>query len=240
METFYIAGCNVGVFSDTKMVIEPFSLAMWRDTNVMQDVDIWKLATTVYPDITVVGLNGRDFGSPGVCPDGAYNLYAVANPTTGDIGFIFSDKISMTDIRPPAGYTSWRKLMYGVVVVGGKLYPNHCAHWPMPKVMFTKQTPAGSFFSNVTWAPLDLSKLIPENSRMGHFRFVVTGPNSNVWIAPTANAEFAKLVMYNEQGIRASIDCRVDGNERAFVQFQTGAGGRLDVYLDGFSMTEVS
>jgi hypothetical protein len=236
-QTYAISGVNVGVLSDTQMVIEPFSMWMWDLAG--NNGQIVNFSNTKNPDITVVGLNGRDFGSPGTCPDGAYNLYGLYNPTTDDVGFIVSDHNSYGAIGAPPGYTFARKLMYGVVVVGGKLYPNHCAHWPMPKVMFTTQTQVAAFFSNVIWAPIDLSKLIPENARMGHFRFVVTGPNSNVWIAPTANLQYSKLIMYNEIGIRAGIDCRVDGNEKVYIQFQTGAGGRLDVYLDGFSMTEV-
>ncbi len=236
-QRYYLGGVNAGVLSDNQMVIEPFSLWMWDQVgNASQIVNF---AVTKYPDITVVGLNGRDFGSAGACPDGAYNLYAVYNPTTGDVGFLISNHNSYGALVRPTGYTFARKLMYGVVVLGGKLYPNHCASWPMPKIIFTKQTLVASFTTNVLWAPIDMSKLIPENSRMGHFRFVVTNQLSNVWIAPTAALDYSKLVMYNEVGIRAGIDCRVDGNEKAYIQFVTGAGGRLDVYLDGFSMTEV-
>jgi hypothetical protein len=238
---YAIHGCNVGVLSDTQMVIEPFSLWMWnRATPATPIGDVINFSATKYPDITVVGLNGRDFGSAGTCPDGAYALYAVYNPTTNDMGFIFSNHISYGTLIRPAGYDYVRKLMYGVVVKAGKLYPNHCAHWPMPKVIFTNQTLVASFFSAATWSPVNLASLIPEASRMGHFRCVVTNANSNVWLSPSGSLTYSKLIMYNEMGIRTGIDCRVDGNETIFVQFQPGSGGRLDLYLEGFSMTEVS
>ncbi len=251
-DPFYaMNGCNVGVFSDQQLVIEPFSMWMWGPIGTPGwGGQMVNFTNTLYPDLRTIGLNGMDAnpnGAGNMPPDWAYNIHAFANPTTGDVGFILSKQGSTNAITPPAGYTLYRKLMYGCPVYGGKLLTNHTANWPMPMVEFTPQVQVGpAFTSAVTDYPVDVARLIPENSRMGIFRAVITGSGNNLFLSPTGGTAFRKLYCYNSAGVVPNIHSRVQytygspNTSIIYVTFQPGASGRLDLYCDGFLMTEVS
>lgn len=243
-QTFYIGGVNVGVFDDQHLVIEPFSAALWRGFDQSDGMDIWCLTSTLMPDLRTVGVNGMDVNPNGaghMPPDGCYDIWMVGNPTTGDLGFVLSLHSSYRDIIGSLpGYTSWRKLMFGVLVVGGKLVPCHVSNWPMPTIMFTQPVPqvAAILSPSSSWVTLDLSKLVPENARYAWYRCVFTGPPCNAYISANAGPQFAKLIAYNQIGSYSSIGCRIDGSQHGYAQLF--GGGRMDVYLDGWSQTEVS
>lgn len=236
--TYYIGGVNVGVFDDATLVIEPFDLAMFGNDGS----DIWQLTTTLYPDVRGVGVNGMDVnpnGQGNMPPDGCYDIYAIGNPSTRQLGFILTKAASWSDVVRPTGFTSFRKLMFGVLIHGCKLAPCHVSHWPMPRVDLT--TPiiiAQGLVPSATWLTLNLSKLTPENARFVWYRCVFTDGPCNAWLSPSANTAFAKLVSYNQLGIYSSIGCRIQGGQLGYVQLFYG--GKMDLYLEGWNQTEVS
>lgn len=252
-QSYYIAGVNVGVQTDTQLVIEPFSLYMF---GINQIVDI---PTTIFPDLTTVGLNGMDklYGAPGqMPPDWAYNIFALYNASEGTctaaapcLGFIMTKATAIGDVVLPSGWTlantSYRKLMYGVTVTGGVLLTNHVSHWPMPRIDFTPQVLIASFTTTQTFTPVDVARFVPDNSRFVNFRAVFTGTGNNLWLAPTGSTQFQKLFAYNGQDVKTNLWMRVQytyGNPSTsyvYVTFQPGTSGRVDLYIDGYDMTEV-
>lgn len=234
-QTYFLGGINVGVYNSTTLVIEP--CAAW-----LFGSGIINLTTTVFPDMRGIGLNGVDVnpnGQGNMCPDGCYDIYMLYNPTTQQVGFICSLQGAIGNVVLPSGFTSYRKLMYGVLVYQGALVANHTANWPMPTVMLTSPILVTSILSPSTnWVTLDLSKLTPENARYAWYRLVFTGSACNMYIAPTAASQYAKLVAYNQLGAYSNIGCRIDGSQHGYAQLFNG--GRVDIYLDGWSQTEVS
>lgn len=243
---YSIQGVNVGIFSNTKMVIEPFSLWMWDSSAGGFNGQTVAFTSTKYPDLTTVGCNGMDAGTVGVMPpDATYKLFAFYNPTTQDICFITTAAISYSDIVKPSGYTFWRPLMYGVTVYQGKLLENHVSHWPMPRIDFTQQIQVGpAFLASVTDYCVNIHKLIPENARFANFRAVLTGSGNNLWLSPSTGATLRKLFSYNGQDVKPNLWTRVQRIDNTttcvYVTFQPGSGGRLDLYMDGYNITEVN
>lgn len=239
---YEISGCNVGVFSDQQLVIEPFSAWLWDSVAGGFNGSVWDLTTTKYPDMRVVGLNGVDVnpnGAGNMPPNASYDIYMIGNPTTGDVGFILSLQSSWGSVVKPSGYTCFRKLMYGVPVIGGKLAANHTSNWPMPTVMLTAPYQIAAITSpSSSWVTLDCSKIVPENARWVWYRCVFTGSPCNAYISSSSSTTNAKLVAYNQLGSYSSIGCRIDSTQRGYAQLF--AGGRMDIYIDGWSQTEVS
>jgi hypothetical protein len=237
---FEINGVNVGVLNDQQLVIEPFSAWLWDSVLGGYSGSVCNFTNTICPDLRTVGLNGMDVNQTGGMPtDGCYNIFMVANPTTGDVGFICSKQGSWGLVVSPVGYTSWRKLMYGVLVIGGKLAPVHVSHWPMPRVDLTSPYQLLAITSpSSSWVTIDLSKLVPENARFVWYRCVFTGTPCNAYLAPSPSTLIGKLVAYNQLGSYSSIGCRIDSAQKGYAQLF--AGGRMDIYLDGWNQTEVS
>lgn len=246
---YAINGVNVGVFSDTKMVIEPFSLWMWDGSASFNGQTIG-FTQTKYPDLTTVGCNGMDAlqsgqSSGAMPPDGTYKLFAFYNPTTFDTCFITTGAIAYSDIVKPSGYNYWRPIMYGVTVYQGKLLENHVSHWPMPRIDFTQQIQVGpAFTTSVTDYCINIHKLIPENARFANFRAVLTGAGNNLWLSPSAGTAYRKLFAYNGQDVKPNLWTRVQRINNTttcvYVTFQPGSNGRLDLYMDGYNVTEVN
>jgi hypothetical protein len=252
-QTYYIAGVNVGVQTNTQLVIEPFSLYMF---GINQIVDI---PTTVFPDLTTIGLNGMDAnpnGSGNMPPDWAYNIFVLYSSSEGScsttspcLGFIITKATAISNVVLPSGWTvantSYRKLSYGIVVTGGILLTNHTTHWPMPRVDFTTQLLLESFTTSQSFTAVDVAKFAPDNSRFVNFRAVLTGTGNNLWLSPTGGTQYQKLFAYNEQGVKNNLWMRVQytygspSTSLVYVTFQPGASGRVDLYIDGFAMTEV-
>lgn len=240
--SYYISGVNVGVFSNTQLEIEPFSLYLFGINQV------YTMSATIFPDLTTIGLNGMDVNPNGaghMPPDWAYNIYAIYNPTTQGFGFILSQATAFENVVVPSGFTSYRKLCYGVTVYNGALLTNHTTHWPMPRVDFSPQILVGSFTTTQTFTPVDVARYVPDNSRFVNFRAVLTGTGNNLWLAPTASTQYQKLFAYNGQDVKPGLWMRVQytyGNPSTsyvYVSFQPGSSGRCDLYCDGFAMTEV-
>ena len=183
---YFYGGINVGVYSNTQLVIEPFGLWMWGPIGAPGfGGQLVELTNEVLPDLTSIGCNGVDVNPNGaghMPPDGAYDLHAFYNPITGDVCFISSLQGSTLSVPHPSGYAFYRKLPYGNIVLNGALVPNHTAGWPLPTVMFTATERAIAAFSSPTnsWVAVDCSKLIPENARMGYFRVHVTSGTASV------------------------------------------------------------
>jgi len=236
-QRYFIGGANVGVYNDVTLVIEPFSAWMFGAL-----AGIRNLTTTIYPDMRGIGLNGIDANPNGqghMPPDGCYDIYLLCNPVSGDVGVICSLSASLGGVVLPTGYTLFRKLMYGVLIRSGKLVANHTANWPMPTVMLSTPILITSILSpSQAWVTLDLSKLTPENARWVWYRCVFTNAPCNCYVAPTASAQYQKLVAYNQLGSYSGIGCRIDGSQHGYAQLFNG--GRADIYLDGWSQTEVS
>jgi len=237
--TYFIGGCNVGVYNSATLVIEPFAAWLWNGSS---GGDIINLTTTLYPDMRNIGLNGVDVnpnGQGNMCPDGCYDIYMIYNPTTQDVGFICSLSGSWGGVRAPSGYTWYRKLMYGVLVYGRQLAANHTANWPMPTVMLSTPILITEIKqASTNWITLDLSKYTPENSRYAWYRIVCLNSPVNAYLAPTASTQYAKLVSYNQLGVFGGLGCRIQGGQLGYAQMFNG--GEMDIYLDGWSQTEVS
>jgi hypothetical protein len=241
---YHYGGINVGVFSSTQLVIEPFSLWMWGPIGTPGfGGQLVEFTNEVKPDLTTIGCNGMDANPNGagqMPPDGAYDIFAFYNPTTGDVCFI--NTLLGTPPTAPSGYTYYRKLPYGNIVLNGALAANHTSGWPMPTVMFTATERSVATFPSATnsWVGVDCSKLIPENARMGFFRVHVTGGNASVWLSPSNNIPNAyfKTLMDNQTGMSGQIGVRVDSRE--FIYVFTSGAGRVDLILDGFAITEAT
>lgn len=244
--TYYIGGVNVGVLDDTHLVIEPFSLWLFGIN------EVYTLTTTITPNLRLIGLNGMDVnpnGSGNMPPDWAYNIFAIYDNPTGDFGFIITKATAVSDIVLPTGWSlanlSYRKISYGITVTGGVLMTNHTTHWPMPRVDFTNQILLASFTTTQTDTTVDVAKYVPDSSRFVNFRAVLTGTGNNLWLSPTAGTAFRKLFCYNGQDVKPGLWSRVQytygtpSTSMVYVTFQPGASGRLDLYVDGFAMTEV-
>src|SRR5574337_1816120 len=96
--TYAIAGVNAGTYSNTQMVIEPFSMWMWGGSG---DGQMVSFSSTKYPDMTKIGCNGLDKLQPGqsaggIAPDNAYKLFAFSNPTTQDVCFIVTSGTALS------------------------------------------------------------------------------------------------------------------------------------------------
>jgi len=244
---YAVNGMNVNVLSNSQMVIEPFSFWAWGPIGTPGwGGQLVEFNTTNYPDLTTIGLGGMDAnpnGAGNMPPDGAYMLWGFYNPTTNDTKFVTSRQIAISGMPVYPGYTHWRKFSYGVIVKNGKLVENHTAGWPVPTVIFTATESnflVGTWIATTPgWVAVDLSKLIPEHSRMGIFRATISGNAATIWISPSGsqpNPYFRTL--HSGTGVSGQMMMRVDGNEKIFVWVQA-AGSTVNLYLDGFVMTEV-
>lgn len=231
----HIAGLPVHILDDTHIFVEPGSAALWSGTG--WDVDQIDFTAIYNIDMNTVGLNGRDAGS---FSNGCYMVYALYNPTTGERGFIASKAIRFQDAVIPSGFTSWRKLMYGVTVIGGRCVPVHSTCWPMPVVEFTEQLQVAALTTqSPNWVTLDLSAYVPENARFCMFRVVMTGASCNAWMASSSSGYGSRLVSYNQQGVIAGFGIRIDSAQKVFAWLGS-SGARMDIYLEGFKMTETT
>lgn len=244
---YYFAGLNVGVFSPTQLVIEPFGLWMWGPIGTPGfGGQLFNLVATLYPDLTTIGPNGMDANPNGaghMPPDYAYDLHAFGNPATEDVIFYVSAKGRTLDITPPSGYTHYRKIPYGVIVRNGTLQINHTANWPMPTVTFDGIEIVIATYGAATggWMPVNLAKLIPENARQGLFRAHITNGSATVWASPSNEQpgnQLWKTMADNQTGIVGPIPIRVDSTET--IWFWTAGSGHVDIILDGFQITEAT
>lgn len=248
--TYSISGVNAGVLSDTQMAIEPFSYWAWGPIGTPGFGGLLvQMNSTVYPDLTTIGLNGMDANPNGaghMPPDGAYVMHAYFNPTTGVTGFVTSASPVPASSAPAPGYTYYRKLMYGAIVKGGRLVSNHASHWPMPSIYFTEletNTVIGTYTASTGgWVAVDLKKLIPEHSRFGIFRALISGGAGTIWLSPS-NVQpgngFWKTLASNQTGVTPQLKVRVDGAQMLYVWVTAPAGVTVSLMLDGFDMTEV-
>lgn len=247
--TYAISGANIGVLSDTKMVVEPFSYWAWGPIGTPGFSGMLAQSNaTIYPDLTTIGLNGMDVnpnGTGNMPPDGAYVMHAYFNPATGDTAFITSASPLSAASPPAPGYTHYRKMMYGAVVKGGKLVNNHVSHWPMPSIYFTDvetDTVIGTYTAPTGgWVPIDLKKLIPEHSRFGIFRAIIAGGTADIYLSPSnvqPGNRFWKSLARSQRGVTAQMKVRVDGAQIVYVWIDT-PGATITLMLDGFDMTEV-
>lgn len=259
--TYYVGGVNVGVLSDTLLLLEPFSIFMF---GINQIVDVPPnvcpdgLNHGLCPDLTTVGLNGMDVNPNGaghMPPDWAYNIFMLYNATDGAcgmspcLGAIITIATAISDVVLPPGWqlahTSYRKIMYSAVVVNGELAPNHASNWPMPTFIFTQPVLVASFTTAQNYTPVDIARLAPDGGRFVRFRAVLTGSGNNLWLSPESNSLYEKMFAYNDFGVKSGLGIRVQytyghpSTSQVFVKFQPGVSGRVDLYVDEWDWTEV-
>jgi len=238
----HIAGLPVHVLDDTHIFVEPGSAALWK--GVGWDIDMVDFPAIYNIDMNHVGLNGRDY--PGAFTSGCHYVYALYNPTTYDKGFIASLAIRFNDVVAPPGFTSWRKLMYGQPVVGGRCLPVHATAWPQPSVRFTDSDAVLSVATigpRGQWVAINLAGYIPENSRLGVFAGRIAGTSGSMWISPVVNVPnpYWKALLEKQVGDSGDVACRVDGAQTVFVWVDdVPYPGAAQLILRGFDMTEVT
>jgi hypothetical protein len=242
-------GLNCGVFDDQRLVIEPYYQWLWDSVAGGFAGANWFQPSTLMPDLRKIGLNGMDQnpnGAGNMPPDGCYDIYTIGNPKTGDVGIIVTmGNGSWSGIaNKPAGYTHYRKWMYGILIYQGKLRANHTDNWPMPRVTLTDSDPILNLFTTGPtggWVPVNLAKFIPENSRLGSFSCILTGVGS-FWVSPTGGAPdpYWKTMMNDQSGISGVLDCRVNGSQVIYVWYNGPPGSIAQLILRGWAQTEVS
>lgn len=243
--TYSSGGLNVGVYDANDhfhLVVEPFSVWGWDSIAGGFNGQMMAMNMTLYPDLRTIGCNGMDQNPNGagrMPPDGNDDIFVLGNPTTGDICII----VTMGDgsfggiANKPPGYTLWAKLRYGVLINEGALVDNHTANWPMPNVRVTPDMVVTRFFGNQSQGLIDLSKLIPENSRFAAVRLVITNGTANVSIGPGPCC--MKLAAYNQTGVVWVPGIRVQHGS-LFADIQAASNVEIDVHYDGWDQTEAA
>lgn len=241
---YFLGGMNIGVLNDTTLVIEPFAADLWQGIAAGWNNQVVNFQNTISVDLTSIGLNGRDAGTAGTPPTGCYKVWMIANPTTGDVGFIATQTLDPRSIVFPAGYTLNRKLPFGFSVIGGRALPFHAASWAsLPRITFTDNDAMMTIWSgpaNNAWLTIPLPNYIPENSRSGIFAGQVSGGSGSMWISPSSSVPnpFWKTLLANQAGCSGNVDCRVDGNQNVCIWAE--GTGTFSLILRGYSQTEVT
>lgn len=197
-------------------------------------------------DRTTSGLGGVDNGT--YDPNVDYFVYMLKNPTTGDVGAVLSQEISVSSVTKPAGYTLIRKLPWGYISIGGGIPSFHLSYWPLPFTRYTDAEEAAqwrvlSLGTSTTFTTFDLSGLVPDNARMVYLMCRVdrTSSGGRAWLRTTgaqdtgvgagAVPDVIGAQTYTYLHIRVTslreLSYRVDDS-----------GLRLSVYVMGYSQTE--
>lgn len=90
----------------TKLVIEAFAYDLWKGVAAGFGNEVVDFANQITVDLTTIGLNGRDAGTPGTPPDGCYKVWPIADPTGAQPpGAIVTQTLDIRNIVFPPGYS---------------------------------------------------------------------------------------------------------------------------------------
>lgn len=236
MSLYEINGLRPDIMNATQFMVNPGSTTIWKNltSNDNQDIEVQQPFVV---DISTVGINGRDTGP---MTDGIWYPYILYNPTTNVAGAVVSKGLSPDLITFPPGYTWYRKLCIGLPMHGGALDLMHMAAWPQPIVSLYTPRLVGTVMgrSTTNWQPIDLSMHKPDGARLVLLTLVVSGGEGGYgYVASSQAGVFPRLENYIHQGVTSGVRCWLLDNTM-YAQLIGPTNLRMDVYLDGFEMTD--
>ena len=177
---------------------------------------------------------------------GDHFLYLISN----EIEYYLIDsqsKFSGGVVCPP-GFSVQRKLPFGFVwnSAWDGIPAFHLAHWPSPLITFTDSEASGLWSPLIaghatTWTDLDLSPWVPDDARFVYLstRTIYNGASSSTYLRSHSGQITGKRVgsvsalsAYdsNRVGIRITSDRKI--------QYRSLGGAGLDLFVEGYAMTE--
>jgi hypothetical protein len=235
MAIYEIFGLKPDILTDTKIIFDQGTTVVWH-SNVTYDNTIIEIPEQLVCDLTKVGPNGRDAGP---MSNGIWYAYIIYNPTTQKYATLASHSYIYDNVVFPNGFPWWKWLCIGLPMASSRLVPVHITAWPVPVVTLTEPVWVARLSVAPTWQMMDLAPYMPHNARMGLFRTIMSGStgNSSFTIAPLAGGYGARLANYVSNGV-TSVKSRVESDMRVFGLVSGGTSTLVDVYLDGWEMTD--
>lgn len=237
MSIYEIFGLSPGVLSNTSIILEPGTTIVWHD-NVSFDNTEVEIPEQLVCDLTKIGPNGRDGGS---MSDGIWYVHIIYNPTLAAAGqkayaVLATHSLDIRGVVFPPGYVWSKRLCIGMPMIGGALLPMHVGNWPQPSIdLYYPYNLAA--VTSTSWQLLSLAAVMPNTARLARFRTVLSGAAGNAWLASSSSGDAQRLVHYGSLGVNGGTWQRVTSSMTIAARVAS-SGMRMDVYLEGWRMTD--
>lgn len=212
---------------------------------------IFATNATINIDMTTVGANGLDVGSPVNAT--AYYVYVIVNNLSGLIAGLVSASIIYGSVVVPTGYSMVRKLPFGFVykTAWDGIPDFHLTHWPKPFIRYTGLdiNDGGTWAAlgvgtSSTFVDVDLSTFVPDNARIAYIY-------ADVGAVGSAGTAYMRVLGGQVLGIAvgSATPTTAVHSYGAFwqrvtstrtVQYKVTGGAQLSLYVLGYAMTEPS
>ena len=197
-------------------------------------------------DLTKNGLNGLDKG--GLRVGQGYYIYVVET-RSGEVGAVVSASRFVSEFAKGRKYRLVRKLPWGFVYQKDGIPSMHLSNWPKPFTRFTMAESSSKWRvlqrgRSSAWAPVDVSKFVPDNARMAYLQIEVTHKGRR-----GKSAAYVRVIGGQREGLRVAKVSNGQTNiltlhqritSRGIFYYRVDRGAEVNIHVLGYSNTEPS